>query len=229
MADKSRPGDLSFGQLLQGGLLTRAVRRDLTDLNRQFLELGLNMELVADPRFAWSEDVRAGLLKTDGATRDRMAACPFALFEIMLPPGRADAGAASPRVEDALRLPAIDEPWRGRCLAFVHFALFVAWRLADTAPLATRVALGLSPEMELQLNEMCPSDVAGLAAHGNLIRPRWPGHSRFWAMLRGAAAEGSSVALQWAHCVGICLLGVDLNRIPAASAAPAVPRHRPPG
>ncbi len=219
--------DLSADLLLQGGFLMPAVRRDLADLNRQFLELGLTAELAGDPRFSWSDGVRAGLLRTDGATRNRMADCPFALFEIVLPPGGKSAAAVSPRVEDALRGPAVAEPWRSRCLAFVHFALFVAWRLADAVPLATRVALGLAPAAELQLNEMCPSEVAGLADCPSLIRPRWPAHSRFWGMLQGAATAKCPLSLQWAHCVGICLLGADLNQLSAASAATAAPRHRP--
>jgi hypothetical protein len=207
-------------------MLTPAVRRDLTDLNRQFLELGLAPELASDPRFGWSDAVRSGLLETDPGTRDRMAGCPFALFEIILP-GARPLSPVPARVEDGAVPAGSSEPWPGRCLVFVHFALFVACRLADSVPLAPRVALGLSHAAELHLKEMCPSDIARLAACPGLIRPRWPAHPRFWAMLRGAARGNSSSSLQRAHCVGICLLGADLNGLNGAPSAPTPPRHRP--
>jgi hypothetical protein len=222
MEDTRQPGDLRPEILLQGGVLTPAVRRDLTDLNRQFLELGVTPELASDPRFAWSEAVRSGLRRADPATRGRMAACPFTLFEILLPVDLSTGGAGPSRIEDTA---GVAEPWRGRCVEFVHFALFVGWRLADSMPLATRIALGLSPGAELQLNEMCLSEVARIAALPDLIRPRWPAHARFWAMLRGAARANSPSSLQRAHCLGICLLGADLNE---AGGGALPPRHRPP-
>jgi hypothetical protein len=226
MAQTRHPVDLDLETLIQGGALTPTVRRDITDLNRQFLELGLAPELAADPRFGWSEDVRSDLLRTDPATRERMAACPFTLFEIVLPALRPAAGAAPSRVADEAG--AIGgEPWTGRCVAFVHFALFVAWRLADATPLATRIALGLSPGTELRLNEMSPSEVVLLAGCQDLIRPRWPAHPRFWATLRGAARVNSPSSRQWAHCFGMCLLGADLSDRGVPGSSPT-PRHRPP-
>lgn len=213
--------------IVQGGVLSPAFRRDLADLNRQFLELGLAPELASDPRFAWSEPVRAGLLGTDSATRDRMAGCPFALFEIHLPATRTTAGIVPSRVQDGAAAMAPAEPWHARCLAFGHFALFVALRFADIAPLATRIALGLSSAAELRLKEMCPSEVAQLATSPDVIRPRWPAHPRFWAMLRWAVRSGAPSALQWTHCVGICLLGSEFSAVESGPVGPT-PRHRPP-
>jgi len=211
--------------LVQGGVLTPAIRRDLADLNRQFLELGLAGELAADPRFAWSEPVRVRLAATDATTRDRMAACPFALFELRLPRPTGGGEPHASRVADDAARPGPGEPWSGRCLAFAHFALFVALRLADCAPLATRIALGLSPGDELQLNELCPSDAARIAASPEAIRPRWPAQPRFWDLLRNAARADSPPALRLAHCAGICLLGSELNALGAAAATPS---RRPP-
>ena len=207
--------------LAQGGVLTPAIRRDLSDLNRQFLELGLADELAADPRFAWSEPVRARLAATDAATRDRMAACPFALFELHLPRPAGGAEPPASRVADNAARPGPGEPWSGRCLAFAHFVLFVALRLADAAPLATRIALGLSPGDELRLNELCPSEAARIAARPEAIRPRWPEHPRFWELLRNAARANSPPALRLAHCAGICLLGAELNVLGATASTPS--------
>jgi hypothetical protein len=212
--------------LVHGGVLTPSIRRDLTDLNRQFLELGLQPELSQDPRFAWSGPVRSRLLGADASTLGRMASCPFALFGIRLPVPTADGRPAPSRVEDGAAVIASGEPWHGRCLAFVHSALFVALRLADTAPLAARIALGLSPGAELRLNEMCQSEVAQLATCPDVIHPRWPAQPRFWVMLRGAARQSSPASWQWAHCFGICLLGPDLDGF--AENAPPASRHPPP-
>lgn len=212
--------------LARSGVLTPSIRRDLTDLNRQFLELGLHAELAQDPRFAWSGPVRTGLLGIDAATLGRMASCPFALFGIRLPAPIADSRPMPSRVEDAAAGIASNEPWQGRCLAFAHSALFVALRLADTAPLAARIALGLSPAAELRLNEMCQSEVAQLAACPDVIHPRWPEQPRFWVMLRGAARRCSSTSQQRAHCFGICLLGPDLDGFVAPHLP--LPRHPAP-
>lgn len=191
--------------LLRGSLLSPAVRRDVADLNRRYLELTLSAELATDPRFAWSDPVRRELLETDESTRDRMAASPFTFFELRLPPVEAMGPAVAGRVEDA-EVARTAGAMAGRCVAFVHLALFVAWRLADAAPLATRIVLGLQPAAELQLNEMSLSQLMRLAPLPDLIRPRWPAHRHFWAMLAGASRSSSVAGLQWAHCSGICLL-----------------------
>ena len=171
-----------------GGVLTPTIRRDLADLNRQYLELALAPELSIDPRFAWSDIVRSRLAATDASTRARMAGCPFALFEIQLPSDHCPMARPAPlRVEEGGAMVAAGEPWRARCLEFAQFALFLALRLTDAAPLATRIALGLSPVAELRLHEMCPSEVAQFAARPDVVRPRWPAHPRFWAMLQSAA------------------------------------------
>jgi hypothetical protein len=225
MTRQSGSPDETCDTLVRGSLLTPTVRRDVADLNRQFLELGLTPELAGDARFAWSEPVRHGLLETDEVTRGRMAACPFTFFELLLPPDRSGSVAEPGRVEDA-GWPAAPGLMATRWLSFAHLALFLAWRLADSAPLATRIALGLSPSSELRLNEMCPSQLVQLATWPGLIRPRWPAHLQFWAMLAGAGRRNTTVALQWAHCVGICLLGADHER-PAATTGDSGPRRKP--
>ncbi len=205
-----------------GGVLTPTIRRDLADLNRQYLELALAPELSIDPRFAWSDTVRSRLVASDAPTLARMATCPFALFEIQLPADHRPVTPLAPfRVEEGVGVAAGGEPWQARCLEFAQFALFLALRLTDAAPLATRIALGLSPVAELRLHEMCPSEVAKFAARPDVVRPRWPSHPRFWAMLQGAARIDSASLLQSAHCLGICLLGPDLRTL-----APRLPRTR---
>jgi hypothetical protein len=133
-----------------------------------------------------------------------MAACPFALFEIRLPTreaassvtgvvtGAEDPVPASATCTDVTRVedrPPDSGPGAARaagCVAFTHGALFSAWRLADSAPLAARIAFGLSPAVELELNETCPTRIALLATCPGVVQARWPAHPRFWALLRGA-------------------------------------------
>lgn len=205
----------SRGLLLRSSVLGPTVRRDIADLNREYLEISLAREMQDDPRFAWSDPVRRSLLGTDPGTRERMAASPFSFFELRLPPPEPRGVAEPGRVEDG-GFPVAAGAASGRCASFVHLALFLAWRLADSEPLATRIALGLPPAAELRLNEMSPSQLVQLAAWPGLVRPRWPDHQRFWSMLAGASGRNSVIALQWAHCIGICLLGI----VPAAGAGP---------
>ncbi|MGB5104693.1 MAG: hypothetical protein WBO04_15435 [Steroidobacteraceae bacterium] len=200
---------------LRSSILGPTVRRDIADLNREYLEISLAREMQDDPRFAWSEPVRRALLDTDPVTRECMAASPFAFFELHLPPPEPRGIAEPGRVEDG-GFPLAAGAVTGRCASFVHLALFLAWRLADAEPLATRIALGLPPAAELRLNEMSPSQLVQLVAWPGLVRPRWPDHRRFWSMLAGASGRNSVIGLQWAHCIGICLLGTA----PAAGAGP---------
>jgi hypothetical protein len=195
---------------VHGEIFTRSVRRDLTDLNRQYLELGLRADAGADPLFAWSEAVRREIEAADSTVLERMAACPFALFEICFPCGDVLPGADSVselgRVEDRAQVAGQVGPRKAACIAFTHGALFTAWRLADSAPLAARIAFALSPAAELELNDTCPTRIAVLASHPGVVRARWPRQLRFWERLRSAAQVDSSQSLQWAHCFGICLI-----------------------
>jgi hypothetical protein len=195
------------------GIFTRSMRRDLSDLNRQYLELGLTPGTFSDPLFGWTDDVRQQIAGADPEVRERMAGCPFALFALRLPV--ADSGNSVPGTEFPAELDKVEDrpggsgPGTARpagCVAFAHGALFTAWRLAESAPLAARIAFGLSPAAELELNETGPTRIALLAVRPGVVGPRWAAHSKFWSMLRGAAQVGSATSLQWAHCAGICLM-----------------------
>lgn len=201
------------------GLLSRAVRRDLFDLNLAYLEIGLAMVDADDPLVAWAPAVRSEIEVAGPAVRERMAECPFSLFKISLPVGK-DANPDGPRVEDTGARSAVGVR-AACCVEFSSTALFAAWRLADSAPLAARIVFGLTPAEECRLNELSPSKVAALAGNPNVVRARWPDRPRFWAALRSAAESATPVALQWAHCMGICLIegGPTESRGPDPGAA----------
>jgi hypothetical protein len=186
------------------GLLGRTVRRDLADLNLCYLELGLALPEQTDPLVAWSPAVRGEIAVADRPVLARMADCPFSLFEVCLPDGPLPPRSGS-RVEDAgAAAPAVERP--GRCVEFARTALFAAWRLADNDPFAARIVFGLSPAEQLLLHELCPTQVAALACDPAVVRARWPDRARFWAVLRSAAGSTAPGALQWVHCMGICLM-----------------------
>jgi len=202
--------DLPPGLPFFEGPFTRSVLRDLADLNRHYLELGLEPGANSDPLFGWSDDVRNQIAAAGAEVREQMAACPFALFELRLPTGKSVPGTDSPAELGSVQ----DRPNAGghgttrlaRCLSFAHGALFTAWRLAESAPLVARIAFGLSTTEEQELSGTGPTGIALLAASPEVVGPRWPADSRFWTMLRGAAQAGSATSLQWAHCTGICLM-----------------------
>jgi hypothetical protein len=207
------------------GLVPPALRRDLADLNGQFLDLSLAVDRAADPCVGWAESVRRRLREIDRPTRARMAAAPFALFRLVLPtlstaaPPEPAGGVADLPLDVA----ATTAP--GRWTSFTHQATFFARRLVDGAALAANVVLDLTPEAQSMLAALAPSQLAAVAAQPGLVRPRWPDHLRFWEMLEAAARRDSAIALQWAHCVGVCLLGVEAEG--TGGMAAGVGRRRP--
>lgn len=199
------------------GLLSPTLCRDLADLNAQYLDLGIASSPGSDPRFGWSEVIHRRLFDLDGTLRQRVASAPFALFQLQVPP--APAGG----IADVAR-GTLGAAWADRCTSFAHQAAFFARRLCDGAPLAANVVLDLAPDAQAELSGLRPSEIAEFAEDPGFLRPRWPGHQRFWQMLEAAARAKSEVAMQWAHCVGVCLLGVDDRE--AIGPGPAVARRK---
>ena len=199
------PG-LASPTLARQGLLPPALRRDLTDLNVLYLELGLGAGADDDPRFAWPPPVGTCLRELDAPALGRLGAGPFALFEIAIP--EASAWLPGDRVEDG-RIAARPGSWQARCDSFAHQAAFLARRLVEGEPLAARVVLGLSHHAQQQLADWRLPQLADMARCPELIRPRWRSHSQFWQMLVGAARRDSPRALHWAHCIGVCLIGAE--------------------
>jgi hypothetical protein len=190
----------------RNGLLSASLRRDLADLNLQYLDLGLDPSAEADPRFGWDESIRANLRAVDAPTRERLAAVPFALFELVIP--LAAPSQVTARVEDGSPLERSGIP-TGRCESFAHQAAFLARRLAEGGELASGVVFAFAPEARRWLLECRPSQLAELARHPASIRPRWRTHGQFWQVLVGAACRSSIAALEWAQCIGLCLIGAE--------------------
>ena len=172
----------------QGNLLNSAVRRDIADLNRLFLAHALDPGHGADCWFQLPDgDRRGDSTEVPPEARERAACSPISLFE--------------------LALPEIDEPppWRLESVAdtdigsvertrgetrrsFGLVALGVARRLAESVPFSSRIAFGLGSTSEARLSALTPSDSFRFASWPGLVRPRWPGHARYWSLLAEAAA-----------------------------------------
>jgi len=221
MVEASRTPGSESGGPARYGLLPPALRRDLTDLNGQYLRLALDGPALADARFRGAEVARRHLRAADAATLSRIAGAPFALFRVH------PLAAGTLAADDGDVDPARSGPspgWAARCASFTHQAAFFARQLADARPLASLLLLNLTSDDRALLVGLSPSQLARLAERPATIRPRWPDHDLFWSTLENAARRESAGALQWAYCRGLCLLAADEA---CADGVPAtVPRPR---
>ncbi len=211
----------------RGNLLDPVIRRDIADLNLQYLQLALQPSLDEDPRFALADRVRRTLTGCPADALQRLANCPFSLFQLRLPDPPQATRESADGVADTWHPPVIEPAIAVRCQAFVLLSLSVARQLAEAAPLSPRIALGVSAEAERRLASMGPSELALLAAWSGLFRARCPRHEKFWGMLIGAARSPEPAPLRLAHCAGLCLLATGDNSADATGDAPSRRRGRP--
>jgi len=209
----------------QGNLLNPAVRRDIADLNRLFLAHALDPAHGADCWFRLPVSTVKRLVEVAPEARERAACSPISLFELELPrddetpPWRLES-VADNDAEFADR--ARGETRR----SFGLVALSVARRLAENVPFSSRIAFGLGSTSEARLSALTPSDSFRLASWPGLVRPRWPGHSRYWSLLAEAAAGTVQADLNWAYSAGLCLLG-HCERDPVIARSGPARRARP--
>ena len=204
----------------QGNLLIAAIRRDITDLNRLFLDCALDPALCDDRWFRLPDAARSRFTRAGPDARERAACSPVALFELSLPTPDSWVGLAVADDDDE----AVDRGRAERRRSFGLAVLQVLRRMAEDMPLSPRIAFGLAPVEEARARALTLSESYRLAGWAGLIQPRWPGHARYWGALAEAANAAGADILHWAYSAGLCLLG-QCERQPAAfSYAP----HRPP-
>ncbi len=211
--------------LHQGNLLNPAVRRDIADLNRLFLAHALHPGHGADCWFQLPAATVKRLVEVAPEARERAACSPISLFELALP---RDDEAPPWRLETVADTDAefVDRARGETRRSFGLVALSVARRLAENAPFSSRIAFGLGSTSEARLSELTPSDSFRLASWPGLVRPRWPGHSRYWSLLADAAAGSVQADLTWAYSAGLCLLG-HCERDPIIARCGPARRARP--
>jgi len=201
-------------------LLGESIRRDVTELNRQFVTAMTVDAADMLPRRWRGLDTR--VLSAPGLI-DVVASCPFTLFELRLDAptaGRPDppSGADGPGGMD---------PPGGSREALAQSALTLAWRLAESSPLSLRLALGLSAAAELAMNEIRVTGLPALARKPGLMRTRWVAHDAFWLRLLRAAHRRDAGLLARVYCIGITLLVADLGaEIRAHESSPNGARSR---
>src|SRR4051812_7619705 len=85
----------------EGNLLNAAIRSDISDLNRLFLDCALDPVMALDPWFRLPEAARNRFLHAEPDIRERAASSPIALFELSLPSGDESRGDAVAEGVDA--------------------------------------------------------------------------------------------------------------------------------
>jgi hypothetical protein len=202
-----------------GNLLHPGVRRDIADLNRLFLDRALDPALRED---AWFQLPAATVGRLSAATAEvleRAAGSPICLFELVIPCVDELAPWGGGAVNDAGAGAVADTLSESR-RSFGLVALGVARRLAEGAPLTSRIAFGFGQVIESRLTTLSPSAAYRLAAWPGLVQPRWHAHPRYWHLLADAAAGGCSEMLHWAYAAGFCLLPHCEREPPAAATGP---------
>lgn len=209
------------GQPSLGTLLSPALRRRLSELNRAYVELSVEWLPEADARLLEAERA-ARVVRMDEAARQRLADCPLALFELRIAEALATPLAGGAGVADhggaALARRAAGDG------SLLPFAVFYAWHVATTSPLSALLMLGLQGAELRLLLEVPPARLALLAGSPALLRPRWSGNAAFWDTLLEGAETGSEALLRRAHCLGVQLLSEAV----APASAPDVDAARAP-
>jgi hypothetical protein len=207
----------------QGNLLNPAIRREIAELNRLFLDHALHPDHCADAWFRLPAATVVRFSRAAEEVRERAARSPITLFEVRLP-GEDDAP------DDPAATGCADAPSPVRAearRAFGVTALGVFRRLSEGVPLAPRIAFGLDAGLEARLAALSLSESYRLAAWSGLIRPRWLDHVPFWQVLADAVTRADAV--HWAYASGLCLLA-QCERAPQVGGAsrrcPRSPPHR---
>jgi hypothetical protein len=207
----------------EGNLLGDAVRRDIADLNRLFLDRALDPLHGADQWFQLPAAATERLVAAPADARERAALCPVTLFELRLPQFHDDSTWRLDAVTDG-DLEPVDHATGESRRSFGLVALGVARRLAEGVPLSSRIAFGLRPACESRLSRLSPCDSFRIAGWPGLVRPRWPGNARYWSLLATAALDARGGVLHWAYAAGLCLLNHEA-RAAAQRTSPRRPAH----
>ena len=186
----------------QGNLLNIAVRREIADLNRLFLERALDPDEAGDDWYRVPAPALDRLAAAGAEARERAAQWPLALFELRLPGGDGEEGGDT--VADRPPPLAIQGARAESRRAFGVTALGVVRQLSEGIPLAPRIAFGLEAAVATRFSAMSLSESYRVAAWPGLVRPRWSEDDRYWTLLAETAIAGVSV--HWAHSAGLCLL-----------------------
>ena len=172
----------------------------------------LNMEII-QAHVASVPDLLERWRALNGASRLRLAGCPFLLVDAGF--GRSECWAKLPSfgVNEALPLRTLLANRSVLPTPLLRRVLLLAWHMARVNRTGARIALGMSgscvgvvagcrlPDLEL-LAERRPG----------WIRPRWDQHAPVWRAWLSAAEKESSRGLERLHLWGLQVVAAELRR-----------------
>jgi hypothetical protein len=186
--------------------LTPPIRRALADLNRTFLHsrIGALEAAIGDLSCSVSASTTV-----DRRTVDRMASCPFTLFELRtLEPSAIDSDPGHPRGRNPLPLSAFEPNFEDQSLA--QATLILASQLAESSRLTLAMAVGPSRVPHAMIRNTPVTRLPQWLKSRHMLRVRWLDHPHFWSTLFGAGRQRDGKALARAHCLGLTLLAGEL-------------------
>jgi hypothetical protein len=193
-----------------------SAARQLVQLNLQYLEMAA---IVSEFPVTIAMRLRA----LSGVQRVAIADCRFSLFSLALNdahrwlPLLGEPLAATPQDACSRRdLSRHDLSHRDAVYSeFVTTALFFAWHLVQSDPLAARVLLAVDAQVATALRAL---PVAGLCAVSHraleLLTPRWPQHPYFWPAFLRYSSEPTSNGLAATKLLGRQLLAAESLDMP---------------
>jgi hypothetical protein len=172
----------------------QSLYRSLYRMNRAFLDLSVSQatsnERNALPngiRLGWSPSTLRSLIELPEPALDRLAVCPYALFELPLHASHRETDPAQRRYVSAL--------------------LFEAWHIAHVAPARAMLWFCISASDVGRLRSYVALDVGALADNNAAsLRARNPEAAHYWQAMIEAARLGDPSQLKRAQLLGRLLV-----------------------
>jgi hypothetical protein len=148
-----------------------------------------------------------------GASRLRLASCPFLLVEAGFT--QPDVWARLPNlgVHEATPLRTLLARRSALSTPLLHRVLLLAWHMARANRSKARIALGMSGPCAGVIAGCRLADLEALAERRpGWIRPRWDQHAELWEAWLAAAANESPLDLERLQLWGLQMLAAEVRR-----------------
>jgi hypothetical protein len=190
-------------------------RRQLADINREFLRLLIDPSVAAVPGlFGLGGPALAELRHLSVAQLREIAAAPILLAEFEPLPGLPDCSS----VADAPALPGgLPAAWQREAEAFANRLLACIWQAARQDRLFTAFCIGVDRDRHRRIAELSFRSISH-SSEGTLrcLRVRLGAHARFWRDLVRSVRDGTSDQ-QTISRLAIIPLSVSINALPTTT------------
>ena len=210
-------------------VLSRALLGHTLELNLDYVDLILAAPSAGFQVEALPQKVLDALAATDAAARRALASCPYTLFSLAFDDTRfwnaALEGLPDESHELTERYGAVSaSPMHS---AFCEVALFFAWHVAQTHPVAARVLFAMPDAVAARLLDAPLWRIRRVAIdYPGLLTPRWTRNPVFWPDLIRLASSADA-RLEAAQLHGSQLIACELDgSLPPAARSPAGLRRR---